>query len=230
VCRVAENGLHVGKIEIDEAGLRDEIGDPLNALAQNVVGVGKRLLERRALLDHLKDTLVWNRDQRIDLLFEIGDTAFREQHTLAAFKRKRLRDDGDGKRTGFACELRDDRCGARARAAAHTGRDENEIGAVEDHREIFARLFGGFAAGLGIRARAETARLADTDVHGIRRLPIAQRLNVGIDRVEVDIREPGFDHPVDGIAATAADADDFDRGGLFGIVAFRFGHRCLRKK
>ena len=34
-------------------------------------------------------------------------------------------------------------------------------------------------------------------------------LRVGVHRNELDALEPLLDHPVDGIAATAADADDF---------------------
>ena len=37
-----------------------------------------------------------------------------------------------------------------------------------------------------------------------------QRLRVGVDGDELHALEPGVDHAVDGVAATAADADDLD--------------------
>ena len=48
---------------------------PCDALAQHVVGVRERFVERRLLLDDLQDALVRDRDQRVDLRFEIGDAA-----------------------------------------------------------------------------------------------------------------------------------------------------------
>ena len=111
--------------------------------------------------------------------------------------------------------------------------DEHEVGAVEDHREIFARLFGGFAAEVRVRARTEAAREVRcrcARVFAV--LRCAQRLHVGVDGVEVDAGEPGFDHAVDGVAAAAAEAEDFDRRGVFGDETFRVGHdmRVLRKE
>ena len=93
--------------------MRDQIGDTLNALAQHVVGVGERFVERRLLLDDLKDALVRNGDQRVDLGFEVG--------------------------------------------------------AVEQHREIFTRFFRGFAADIRIRTGAETAREVRADLHRVLR-------------------------------------------------------------
>ena len=70
-------------------------------------------------------------------------------------------------------------------------------------------LRGGLADGR-IGAGAETARRggADVDLH----VGVAhhQRLRVGVDRDELDSREAGVDHAVDGVRAAAAGADDLD--------------------
>ena len=39
---------------------------------------------------------------------------------------------------------------------------------------------------------------------------IEQRLRVGVDRDELDALQARVDHPVDGVATAAADADDLD--------------------
>ena len=51
--RVAHDGLDVCKVDVDQAGLDDEVGDADDALPKDVVGDAERLLERRVLLDEL---------------------------------------------------------------------------------------------------------------------------------------------------------------------------------
>ena len=51
-------------------------------------------------------------------------------------------------------------------------------------------------------------RATDVELHvGVRQ---QQRLRVGVDRDELDALQAGVDHPVDGVAPTAADTDDLD--------------------
>ena len=62
--------------------------------------------------------------------------------------------------------------------------------------------------GTGARPRVESR--ADVELHvGVAH---EQRLCIGVDRDELDALEALFDHPVDGIDATTANADDFDHG------------------
>ena len=51
--RVAHDRLDVGKVNVDQAGLDDQVGDADDALAEDVVGDAEGLLERRVLLDEL---------------------------------------------------------------------------------------------------------------------------------------------------------------------------------
>ena len=70
---VLHDGAHVGEVEVDEAGHRDEVGDALHALAQHVVGDLEGLDDRGAPLDHLQQTVVRDDDQRVDLLAQALD-------------------------------------------------------------------------------------------------------------------------------------------------------------
>ena len=45
-----------------------------------------------------------------------------------------------------------------------------------------------------------------------------QRLGIGVDGDEFDALQAFVDHAIDGIAAAAADADDFDAGKRFWLV------------
>ena len=83
---------------------------------------------------------------------------------------------------------------------------------------IFSRvLLGGALADRGVAAGAEAAGdlVADPDL--VRRVRLEERLGVGVDGDELDAHHLGPDHPVDGVAAAAADADDADQREVLGI-------------
>ena len=63
-----------------------------------------------------------------------------------------------------------------------------------------------------VGAGAEPARRLRADVDLDVGVAHQQRLRVGVDRDELDAREAGVDHAVDGVRAAAADADDLDHG------------------
>ena len=129
---------------------------------------------------------------------------------LAALEDERLRDDADRERAELAGELGDDRRGAGAGAAALAGGDEDHVGALQRLLQLVAALLrGGLADGrVGAGAEAARRRRADVELH----VGVAhhERLRVGVDRDELDAGQAGVDHPVDGVRAAAADADDFD--------------------
>ena len=135
---VGHDRLDVGEIEVDQARLRDQVADPLNALPQHVVREGERFVERRLLFDDLEDAFVRDRDQRVDLRFEVGDAAFGCLHALATFERERLGDDRHRERAGFARQFGDDGRRAGSGAAPHAGGDEHQVGAIENHGQILA--------------------------------------------------------------------------------------------
>ena len=110
----------------------------------------------------------------------------------------------------LAPQLGDDRRAAGARAAALAGGDEDHVGALERLLQLVPALLRGGQADGRVGAGAEAAgRLrADVDLHvGVAH---QQRLRVGVDGDELDPGETRVDHPVDGVRAAAADADDLD--------------------
>ena len=68
---VAHDRADVGEVEVDDAGHGDQVGDPLHALAKDVIGHLERVRERRLLLDHLEQPVVLDHDQRVDLVGEL---------------------------------------------------------------------------------------------------------------------------------------------------------------
>jgi hypothetical protein len=84
------------------------------------------------------------------------------------------------------------------------------VRALEGVADLLGVLDRGLAADLGVGARAEPLGelAADLDLH--RRLVLAQRLQVGVHRDELDSLEARRDHAADGVAASAADAHHLD--------------------
>ena len=143
---VLHDGAHVGEVEVDEAGHRDEVGDALHALAQHVVGDLEGLDDRRAPLDDLQQPVVRDDDERVDLVAQALDAVRGLARAALALERERARDDADGERAELLGELGDDRRGAGAGAAALAGGDEDHVRALERLAQLVAALLGGLVA------------------------------------------------------------------------------------
>ncbi len=207
---VAHDGLDVREVEVNHARHRDEIRDALDALAQDIIGDAERLHDGGALVDDLEQAVVRDRDDGIDVLLERRDAGLGAFAAQRALERERLRDDADGERADLPCALRDDGRRARARAAAHAGRDEYHVGAAQGLDDVVAALLGGLLADLRARAGAEAARELFTDLHALRRHRMEEGLGIRIDGDELHALHAKGDHAVDGVAAAAAHTDDFD--------------------
>src|SRR4029079_6699948 len=211
-------------VEVDEPGHREQVGDALDALAEDVVGDAERLGHRRLLLDDLEKAVVLDHDQRVDAIAEILDPDLCLLRATPPFESERSGDDADGERLELTPELRDDRRSTGAGAAALAGGDEDHVRTLECLLQLVARLLRGGEADSRVGACAEPAgRLrADVDLQvGVRH---QERLRVGVDRDELDAAEPGLDHAVDRVRAAAADADDLDHRE---VVATLCAHRFL---
>ena len=71
-------------------------------------------------------------------------------------------------------------------------------------------FLGGRSADIRLRTGAEALRDLGAHLHDALRLGHGERLRVGIGDDEIDTLQSGGDHVVDGIAASAADAEHGD--------------------
>ena len=99
-----------------------------------------------------------------------------------------------------------------AGAAALAGGDEHHVGALHHLLDLLVVRLGGAAPDLGVAAGAEAAGEVTPDVELEVGVAHQQRLGVGVDGDELHALQAGVDHPVDGVDAAAADADDLDDG------------------
>ena len=204
---VVHDRLHVGEVEVDQPGDRDDVADPLDALAQDVVDDAEGVEDRRVLLDDVAEAVVRDRDQRVDLGLELLGGLLGDQLAAVALEAERLGHDADREGAEVLGDLRDDRGRTRARAAAEAGRDEDHVGVAERLRDLLGILLRRALADGGVAAGAEAARdlVADADLVG--RVRLQQRLGIGVDADELDAHHLGADHAVDGVASATADAD-----------------------
>ena len=202
---------HVGEVEVDQAGDRDQVGDPLDALAQHVVGLLEGVEHRGAPLDHREQLLVGDHDQRVHDLAQLLDALVGRARALGALELERARHHADGQRADLVLgDLRDHGRRAGAGSAALARGDEHHVGALQRLLDVVARLRRGGEPDLGVGAGAEAVRGDVADVELDVGVAHGERLRVGVGGDELHAAQPRVDHAADRVGAAAADADDLD--------------------
>lgn len=91
---------------------------------------------------------------------------------------------------------------------AHTSGDEHHLGAIVEHlADVFNAFFGGFAGLCRDVSRAESF-FSELETNGNGR--VHQCFAIGVAKYEIDIVNTLTVHVVDGISATASNADDLN--------------------
>ncbi len=226
------DGPHIGKVEVDQTGHGDQLGNALDALAQYIIGHAERLLDAGPSVDDLQQAVVGDGDEGIHLLLEGRDAFFGHRTTLGALEGKRLGDHADGQGARLAGDAGDNRGRAGARATPHAGSDKHHVSAVDDLVQVIAGLFGGLFADSRVSAGAQPASQLVADAHPTGCCRHHQRLSVGVDGNKLNTAQALLDHAVDGVATAAAHAQNFDAGKVLHVwnhillhVALPFGAR-----
>jgi hypothetical protein len=123
---------------------------------------------------------------------------------------ERLGDNADGEDSEPARRAGDHRGSAGAGAATHSGSHEHHVGAGKVTAELVDYLFGGRAADIGLRARAETSGRHHAHLDNVLGPHHGQRLSISVGNDKLDALQPGIDHVVDSVAARAADTKNGD--------------------
>ena len=201
----------VGEVEVDQAGDRDQVGDALDALAQHVVGLAERVEDARAALDHREQLLVGDHDQRVHHLAQAVDPLLRLARRCEPSK-------ANGRVTTPTVSAPISFLAISAITGAApvpvpppSPAVTNTMSAPLSASLMSSRVSAAAPwpiCGLAPAPRPFVSGGADVQLEvGVRHL---QRLGVGVGRDELHAGQPGVDHPVHGVGAAAADADDFD--------------------
>ena len=148
---------------------------------------------------------------------QTADAFARLTHAYRSFEFEGSRNDADGKHAEAASDARDDGSRTRTRAAAHTGRDKDHVGAFEQIGDRLFVFFCGFFSDFRIASGAES--LCDFPPDSDPRLGFrsVQILHIGIQHDKIDVRDIRIDHTVYRIRSAAAAADDFNNRGTHRI-------------
>jgi hypothetical protein len=190
----------------------DDLGYPLYALVQHLVGHLQRLLERHLLVDDRQQPIVRDHDQGVDLVVQLGDRLVGDPLPLGALPCERARHDPDRQRPDLLGDLRDHRRGARAGAAAHAGGDEHHVGVFEGVVQLVAGLLGRLHPLLWVAAGAKPLGELVAHVQLAVGVGSDQRLRVGVHGDELDAADLRADHACDGVGAASTHTDDLDSG------------------
>ena len=202
--------LTSAKSRLIRPGRGDQVGDALDTGQQHLVGGLERVQHADLAVRDGQQPVVRDDDEGVDLFAQFGDAVLGLVGAAAALEGERAGDHADGQGAERAGDVGDDGRAAGAGAAALAGGDEDHVGALEDLLDLLAVVLGGLAADVRVGAGAEAAGEFAADVELDVGVAHQQRLRVGVDRDELDALETDLDHPVDGVDATAADADDLD--------------------
>ena len=219
--RVLHHRGDVGKVQIDEAGVADQVGNGLHRLAQHIIGDLKGIGKGDLLIGGVFQALVGDDDQRIHPAAQFLDALFRLHHPAASLEGEGLGDYAYRQYAQLTGNLRHHRGSAGAGAAAHTGGDEHHIGALQGLGQLVAALLGGLLAHLGVGAGTLAVGQLLADLNFISSAGRIEHLLVRVDGHEVHALGAGAHHAVDHIVAAAADADDLDIDHIFG-AGFHF--------
>jgi hypothetical protein len=134
------------KVEVDESGHRDDVADPLDALPEDVVDDAEGVEDRGFLLDDVLEPIVRDRDQGVDLGFQLLGRTLRNELALVALEAERLGDHADRERTLLLRELGHHRGTAGPGTATEPCRDEHHVGVGQRLGDLLGILFRGALA------------------------------------------------------------------------------------
>ena len=152
------------------------------------------------------------------MLLQVCDAGIRVACTRHALIGEGTRHDGNSQCAKLACALSDHGCCTRARAAAHTGRDEHHVRTAQSLDDLLTALRRSCLADLGTRAGTESARALLTDLNAYSCLRLQESLCIRIDCNELNALQTGVDHVIYRIAAAAAYTDNDDLCKFFKVI------------
>ena len=197
------------EVHIDVAGPTDDLGNTAHRRRQHLVRMRERLMHQEIAVI-LVELLIVDDQQAVHIRLELVDTVDGFGNRLVTLILERNGNDSHRQDTPLLGHLGDDRRSTRSGAATHTGGDENHF-RLRSQQLLRDDVLGldGSVTTLG---RVGTGAKAFAQLDLDRDIALLQGLLVGVADNEVATLDLLVVHIRDCIAATASDADDFDRG------------------
>ena len=152
------DGLDVRKVQIDEAGHSNQIGNALDALAQHIVCHAERVQNAGTFAHDKQQPVVGDDDQRIYIFLDGRNALLGVAGALFALKGERPGNNTHRENPHLAGDLRDDGGRTCASTAAHARGNEYHIGALDGRCDIVFAFLRSPGAHLRVCAGAQAAR------------------------------------------------------------------------
>ena len=153
----AHHVFHVGKVQVNQTGAGNHLGNARHAVAQHVIRRAECLAHGNALAQRGEQFIVGHNNQRINVLFQQINTLLRYDAAFA-FVFERARYHGNGQNAHFFGDFGNHGGCACACAATHAGGDEQHIRAADSCGNRLAVFQRRIAPHIGVCARAQAAR------------------------------------------------------------------------
>ena len=204
------DGLDVVEVDVDETGGGDELGDALDTLKKNLVGLLEGVNDGDVLVGDLQEAVIGDDDEGVDFLAQRLDTVLGLGRAAAPLEGEGTGDHTDGQRANALGQAGDDGGRSGAGAAPFTRGDEDHVRAVEGLADLRLVVLCGLAADRRVGSRPQTSGQVPPDVELDVSVGHEQRLGVGVHGDELHATQIGLDHAVDGVNAASANTDDLD--------------------
>ena len=145
---LAHDRFDVREVEVDQARSGDQVRDAGNTLHQNLVRLFEGIEDGHLVIGHLKQLVVGDDDQGVDLLPQRLYTRVGLGGATAPFKGKGACHHPDGQGAEGTSDLGHDGRSSRAGATSLTCRDENHVGPLEGLLDVLGMILGGLFSAL----------------------------------------------------------------------------------
>ncbi len=204
---VFHHRLHILEVHVDVAALLDDLDDAPDGGGEHLVRLRESILYQLVAVVFVQ-LLVVDKQQAVHVLLQLVHAVDGSRERLVALVEEGECHNGHSQDALVLGHLGNHRSGSGARAAAHTGGDEEHLGAgIEDYLfDLVLALQGGVAAHDRVGAGAESAPELDLGRH---RTAI-KRLRISVAHCECAALDALAEHIVDRVAASSSDAEDLD--------------------
>src|SRR3989338_4907 len=159
------NRPDVRKIYINNSRDRNQIGNPLNGVPQNLIAHCKSGKKRSVFRHDRKKFVIWNDDQSVYCFAKFDESALGNACTLHALKSKWFCHNSNCKRPLRLGGVRNYWRAARTGTSAHPASDKHHIGALQNLVDFVFGFFCRLSAQIRIHAGTQSFgnALADSD-------------------------------------------------------------------
>ena len=211
----------ISKVEVDKAGIFDQVRYAGYCLLQNIVRNFKCIGECDFLIGRAFEPVIRDNEKGVNLGEEFLNSLICLVHPALAFELERFRHDADCQAAHLMGNLGNRRACTGSGAATHTGRNKHHICIFKRSRNAVSALFRSTLTDFRIGACTLAARNFFTNLNFLIRIGYRKCLLICIDGNKLDTLCSGLHHPIDNVISSAANSHHFYGDNIFRACIFK---------